>query len=254
MKTFVCKQGSEAWLRARLGKPTASNFDKLITGSKWVPTKGETRRGYAILLLTELILDMPLSGVTVAAMEHGNAYEDVARAEYEMNTGQDVTECGFVTDDAMTYGASPDSFVGEEGMLQVKCPFKPENHVAYLMDPDSLRFQYFTQCQGELFVTGRKWNDLVSYFRALPMVKVRIEPHPEFQEKLGVAVRSFCAEFSDLAQRAFDLGYLKELPNMTGWVQDGDIMTREKAAVENDPMWLTDADVDAHLRSIGFEV
>jgi YqaJ-like viral recombinase domain len=245
MKHFQVLQGSDAWLRIRLGKPTASCFDKIIQPKEWEPTKGKTRLGYQIFLLTELLLDMPLSGVTTAAMEHGKEYEDSARAAYEMMTGQDVIECGFVTDDAMTYGASPDNFVGEEGSLELKAPFKPEVHVSYLMNPDSLLAEYWTQTQGQLFVTERKWTDLISYFRGLPLVKVRVFPHAEFQQKLAVAVRSFCAEFSDLVQRAFDAGYLKTLPNMTGWVQEGDILVRAKTAGSRGEFGVSDEDVDA---------
>ena len=61
MKHYRCIQGSAEWLRLRMGKPTASAFEKLITPAKWEPTKGETRRAYQILLLTELILDEPLT-------------------------------------------------------------------------------------------------------------------------------------------------------------------------------------------------
>ena len=65
MRHFLTQQGSREWLRLRMGKPTASSFDKLITAKKHEPTKGETRRAYAIFLLTELILDEPLSGFRI---------------------------------------------------------------------------------------------------------------------------------------------------------------------------------------------
>jgi YqaJ-like viral recombinase domain len=246
-KYFSVVQGSEEWKRLRMGRPTASAFDRIIQPKKHEPTKGETRLNYQIFLLTELIMDMPLSGVTTAALEFGHEYEDAARALYEMETGQDVIECGFVTDDAMTYGASPDSFVGEDGSLEIKSCFKPEIHVGYLMNPQSLVDAHFVQTQGQLFVTERKWTDLVSYARSMPMVKVRVLPNPEFQEKLAVAVRSFCAEFSDLCQRAFDAGYLKKLPAMTGWVQEGDgLMVRAKRSAE-DPHGLNVSDEDVTM-------
>lgn len=220
MKHFHCIQGSDEWLALRMGKPTASEFDKLITAKKWEPTKGETRRAYAIYLLTELLLDMPLSGVTTASMRHGTAYEENARAAYEMLHGV-VEPCGFCTNDEQTYGASPDAFVGEEGSLEIKCPFKPQVHVEYMMNNDSLVEEYFVQTQGQLFVTGRKWTDLISYVGVLPMVKVRVAPNPIFQEKLATAVHSFCAEFSDLVIRAVDLGFLKETPTTTDWISAG---------------------------------
>ena len=224
MKHWVCQQGSAEWCRARMGKATASEFSRIIQPKKWEPTKGETRRGYAIYLLTELILDEPLAGVTTASLSHGHAWEENARAAYEMLIGKEVELCGFYTNDEMTYGASPDGRVtGEPRGVEIKCPMKPEIHVSYLMDNDLLVEEYFTQTQGELFVTQWESIDLISYHSAFPMVKVRVLPHPEFQPKLEMAVRSFCAEFSDLVHRAVDLGYLKETPPTTDWIQAGDV-------------------------------
>lgn len=195
-------QGSEEWIRARLGKPTASEFDRIITAVKWEPTKGETRRKYAVKLLTELILDGPLDGTTTPSMVHGKDWEVKARRAYEMLEAVDVEDCGFCTDDLQTYGASPDAFVGEYGSLEIKCPERPEIHVGYLLNPDSLKDEHWVQVQGQLYVTGRKWTDLISYFMGIPMARVRIEPHPEFQKKLDVALRSFLCELSDLVELA----------------------------------------------------
>lgn len=251
MKHFRVAQGSEDWLRLRLGKLTASNFEKVITPSKWEPTKGQTRRTHAIYLLTELILDMPLSGVTTASMNHGTAYEENARAAYEMLAGETVEPCGFCTNDEMTYGASPDAFVGSDGLLEIKAPFKPDVHVEYMMRPESLVEEYFVQVQGQLFVTQRKWTDLISYVGILPMVKVRCIPNPIFQEKLHVALRSFCAEFSDLVARAVDLKFLKESPPATDWIQASDVdwvregKKKKETFREDDPMLITDDDIAA---------
>lgn len=255
MKHFKCAQGSDEWLRLRMGKATASDFEKLITPKKWESTRGETRRSYAIKLLTELILDMPLSGVTTATMEHGHAYEGNARAAYEMLIGEEVQLAGFITNDAMTYGASPDALVGKMGGLEIKCPAKPEIHVEYMMDPESLAAEYFVQTQGQMYVRSDDgkipgvWTDLISYVGMLPMVKVRCIPNPIFQEKLAVALRSFCAEFSDLVTRAVDLKFMKPTAHTTDWIQAGDIewvrKGREKAGPLKDGLDLSDADIEA---------
>ena len=245
MKHYHCVQGKDEWLRLRMGKPTASEFDRLITPAKketktgeilgWQPTKGETRRNYAIYLITELILDMPLSGANTASMQHGTAWEQNARAAYEASMGVDVVECGFCTNDEGTYGASPDAFVGEDGSLELKSPAKPEIHVARMVNPDVLVEEYFVQTQGQLFVTEKKWTDLVSHFGGLPMVRVRVVPDPEFQTRLGVAVRQFCAEVSDLVERCLDKGWLKESPALTGWIQEGDIDMVRKGSKKTAP-------------------
>jgi hypothetical protein len=225
-----------------MGKPTASEFERIITPKKWEPTKGETRRNYQIYLLTELILDMPLSGVSTAALQHGHEWEEKARAAYEMNVaGKEVEQCGFCTNDAGTYGASPDAFVGEEGSLEIKSPFKPEIHVAYMVDNDALVQEYFVQTQGQLFVTGRKWTDLISYFSGMPMVCVRCVPVVEFQDKLSVALHQFCAEFSDLVERCIAKGWLTERPPMTEWVSAGGVEMVRK--LQGD-FYITDEDIE----------
>ncbi len=226
-------QGSDAWLRLRLGIPTASEFDRIITPKKWEPTSGAARRCYQIKLLTELILDGPLDGPTTPAMLHGKDWEPKARAAYEMQEGCDVEDCGFCTLDDGSAGASPDAFVGDEGSLEIKCPERPEIHVGYLLSPESFSEAHWVQVQGQLFITGRKWTDLVSYFMGVPMARVRIEPHPEFQKKLDVALKSFLAEFRDLKELAIKRGC--RFPE------------RKEGPVETGRDWITTADVEAIL-------
>lgn len=246
MRQFITRQGSEEWLRLRLGVPTASNFEKLIQPKKWEPTKGDTRNKYKMFLLTELILDEPLSEDVSAAMHHGTTHEENARAAYEMQMGVDVLPGGFCTNDDETFGASPDGFVGEDGLVQFKCPFKPEIHTKYLMNPLDFAEEYFVQTQGELFVTGRKWNDLVSYVGIMPMVRVRIEPVPEFQEKLAQALHSFCAEFTDLCERAVQAGHLDRMPmKPTEWFKPPKKQRHEE--------FITDQDVEDHIANLKAE-
>lgn len=231
-----CVQGSEAWLRHRMGKPTASEFDKIITPAKredkngnilgWQPTKGETRRNYQVHLLTELILDMPLSNVTTGAMEHGHDWEPKARAAYEMLLGVDAEPCGFCTNDEGTIGASPDGFVGDEGTVEFKSPQKPEIHVGYLLNPQSLVDEYFVQTQGQLLVADTfQWTDLVSYFDGLPMVRVRVTREEEFQSRLKSGLKSFVCELSDLITRAIENGWIekKKAPKTADWITQADL-------------------------------
>lgn len=222
-------QGSGEWLRLRLGRPTASEFDRLITAKKWEIAAG--RRSYQVKLLTELILDGPLDGPTTPSMLHGKDWELKARRAYEMLDGVDVEEVGFCTTDDGMVGASPDAFVGENGSLEIKCPERPEIHVANLLDPDGFKQDHWVQTQGQLYVTGRHWTDLVSYFMAIPMARVRITPHPEFQAKLDAALKQFLREFSDLIELARQRG----------------VVFRERTKSES-PLpsqdWLTDADLE----------
>ncbi len=233
-----CVQGSDAWLRHRMGKPTASEFERIIQPKKWEPTKSETRRGYLVYLLTELVLDCPLSGVTTAAIQHGQDWEAKARAAYVMMLSTDVEPCGFCTNDAGAIGASPDFFVGEEGSGEIKSPFKPEIHMGYLLNNQSLVDEYFVQTQGQLLITGRKWTDLISYFGGMPMVCVRIEPHIEFQGKLQAALNAFVS----------DLALLIELAKEKGWLTE-----RVAASAPDDGIsafGVSGADIDAYVANL----
>jgi YqaJ-like viral recombinase domain len=196
MKHWSVVQGSEEWLRLRLGKPTASEFSRILTPAKLELAAG--RKTYAIELLTEMILDGPLDGVTTPAMLHGKDWEPKARAAYEMQEGVDVEDVGFCTTEDGRVGASPDAFVGEDGSLEIKCPEKPEVHVRYLLNPDYFKSEHNAQVQGQLYVTGRKWTDLVSYFMGIPMVKIRIEPDARFQAALASALETFLKELDEL--------------------------------------------------------
>lgn len=221
-------QGSQEWLRCRFGKPTSSEFERIITPSTHVPTKGETRRRYQIELLTELMLDMPLAAVTTASLQHGRDWEPIARADYESDHMVDIVPCGFLTTNDGTVGSSLDGFVMDDGITEFKSPEKPQIHVGYLENPDTFAKEYFVQTQGELYVADeRQWVDLVSYFRGLPTVRVRVTRDPVFQVKLDAALKTFVCEFSDMVQRAREKGWIEEkvaaAVNTREWISQDDL-------------------------------
>jgi len=183
------KQGSDEWHDLRVGIPTASEFDRIITPAKWEPVKGDTRRKFLIELLAQRVFGLSEKFGT-AAMNHGKEWEPIARATYESLHGVDVGECGICINDAGTIGASPDGFVGEEGSIEIKSPANHEVHLASLID--SLQYErlarveplwtatakageitgflrdHWIQTQGQMYVSGRKWTDLISNFARLP--------------------------------------------------------------------------------------
>lgn len=235
MNHFPCEQGSDLWHRYRRGRPTASAFERIITAKRWEPSSA--RFAYHRELLTEMALDISLDQVTTQAMQSGHDWEPKARAAYEFDNGVDVEPVGFCTTDDGRIGASPDGFVGDEGLLELKCPFKPDVHMGYVLKPESLQEEHFVQTQGQLYVTGRKWTDLISYHWGLPMVSLRILPHPEFQQKLDRALKDFLRELADLIEIAKARGV--EFPES------------ENPALENpivsliaDPTLVTEKDLD----------
>jgi hypothetical protein len=232
-----CVQGSEEWHRLRLGRPTASEFDRIITPKKWEPTTGAARRGYALKLLTELILDISLDQFVTPAMLHGKDWEPKARAAYEYQHGVDVEPVGFCTNDEGTAGASPDAFVGGAGSLEIKCPELPQNHVGYLLSPETLVAEHWVQVQGQLYITGREWTDLISYFHGMPMVCRRILPQAEFQVKLDAALKQFVQDLANLVDLAKARGVEFPKPD------------EEVSKVYSD--WITEEDAEAILAGLG---
>lgn len=232
----ACVQGSEEWHRLRMGRPTASCFDRIITPKKWEPTKGETRRAYLVEILTELILDMPLDNVTTSAMQKGHDWEPKARAAYEMLKGVDVDLCGFCTTDDGKVGASPDGAMHSiRRSVEIKSPEKPQNHVAYMLNEQSLVDEYFSQTQGQLYVLGADYDstDLISYFGGMPMVCVNVPKHPEFQKRLDEALKLFTN----------DLALYVDLAKTKGWIKD-----REEPKVRDvSKDFISDADLEAIL-------
>jgi YqaJ-like viral recombinase domain len=225
-------QGSEEWRKLRCGIPTASEFHRIITPKKWEPAAG--RRSYQVELITEMLLGMPLDGGVTPAMLHGKDWEPKARAAYEALHGVDVETCGFCLADHGSHGASPDAFVGDDGLLEIKCPDRPEIHVGNLIDPVLFYWDHMIQTQGQLYVTGRKWADLVSYFQGLPMVTIRVEPNVEFHKKLAAALSRFAVELADLANLAKKAG-AKFPDGQTIFIHSRD--------------WITMEDVDAILEA-----
>ena len=175
---------SPEWYALRLGIPTASEFSNLITAKTLKPSKAlET---YAITLAGEKFagksLD-PWEGNRYT--EWGHEHEDNARRHYRFDRNTEVSHVGFITTDDGSIGASPDSIVGEDGLLEIKC-LQGQKHI------ESLRYlhqgicppDYHIQTQGQLFVSEKAWNDLFFFHPDLPKVSIRIEPNKEIQKLL----------------------------------------------------------------------
>jgi hypothetical protein len=93
-------------------------------------------------------------------------------------------------DDSKRFGCSPDGLVGENGLVEIKCPLS-HTHITYILS-GGLDSDYFHQPQGNLLVTGRDWCDLISYYPAIKPLVIRIERNKEFLAKLKTELEKFC--------------------------------------------------------------
>ncbi len=196
MKLIECEQKTPEWHAARCGIPTASNFDKLITTTGKQSTQ---RTKYMYQLAGECVSGKAEVGYQSSAMLRGIEIEEEARSFYEFTSSVEVQRVGFCLSDCGKYGASPDGLVGEDGMLEIKCPTLAV-HVGYLLE-GKLPTDYFQQTQGQLFVTGRKWSDFISYYPGLTPLVIRVLPDADFHASLNLELVSFCAELEQIIKR-----------------------------------------------------
>ena len=144
----------------------------------------------------KLAIFMYLQNATLSAMQWGTDHEPDARAAYEFFRDACVTEVGFVDHltIAMT-GASPDGLVGDDGLVEIKCP-NTATHLDTLLS-QTVPAKYVTQMLWQMEVTGRKWCDFVSFDPRLPESMSMFVKRVERDDKRIAELRSAVIEFLD---------------------------------------------------------
>lgn len=179
-----CEQGEKEWFAARAGRPTASNFDKVLTPSGKPSTQVKS---YMHTLLAEALSTKPLESFSSQWMERGKIVEQEAADFYAFDQDVEVQRIGLCyQDERRLWSCSPDGLVGEVGGLEIKCP-SPHYHIQYLL-AGVLPGQYKPQVQGSLWVTGRDWWGFMSYHPSLPPLIVRVERDEAYIGRLAKAV------------------------------------------------------------------
>jgi len=155
VEIITCEQNSVEWHRARMGIPTASNFEAIMTPGK---TKAEqkTRRTYMLKLAGEILTGQPMDMVMTRDMERGHLLEPEARDLYQLQTGVQLDRVGFIK--APRAGCSPDSLIGADGGLEIKT--KLPHLVLDLILKDEFPEEHKAQVQGAMWLTDREWWDL----------------------------------------------------------------------------------------------
>ena len=173
------KQGSPEWLAARVGKISGSKVKEIMSPRGL----GKTGHTYALKILAERLIGEPEEIPITHAMQWGIDHEDEAREIYESFTGNVVEEIGGW--ELGDLWGSPDGLVGDDGIIEIKCP-QPKKHLENLIakTPDF----YMAQLQFNMFVSGRRWVDFITYnpmFGNDTAMKItRVEYDQEYCEKM----------------------------------------------------------------------
>jgi len=195
VKIIECEQGSTEWIAARCGRIGASSIADATARTKtgW----GASRANLAARLVVERLTGAATESYTNDAMRWGTEQEPAAREMYGFASGLEVKQVGLVLHPAISMShASPDGLVGDNGLVEIKCPSSAV-HIETLLG-GSIDGKYVKQMQWQMACTGRKWCDFVSYDPRLPaemqLHVQRVHRDPQMISDLEMAVVLFLEE------------------------------------------------------------
>lgn len=191
-------QGSAEWHQARLGKATASRISDIVAKTKSGPSA--SRKNYLAELVAERLTGTPAESFSNAAMKWGTETEPQARAAYEFFNDAKVQQVGFIDHPSIPMaGASPDGLVGDNGLVEIKCP-NTSTHIDTLLGT-SIPDKYVVQMLWQMACTGRDWCDWVSFDPRLPgdmqIMSYRLERDDKRIAELESEAAAFLAEVDE---------------------------------------------------------
>lgn len=181
-------QGTEEWKAVRRGILTASQTKSLVTATGKIADNNDSRAIVFEKVSERIDSNADDYEFSNNHMERGNTFEPFARDLYSEKVVP-VQECGFVVRDfgGFKIGYSPDGLVGDDGLIEIKCPAKVKHIKEICLDIEPK--DYMMQMQTGLLVTGRKWIDYVSFYNGLHMRVVRVFPDLALHEKIKEATK-----------------------------------------------------------------
>lgn len=142
------QQNTPEWFYARRGRVTASMVGAILGVAPYMNRDDAMRR----MVRDAHGAEPEFVGNTATAW--GTQNEAGAKFDFILETGLSVVDCGFFTKDDWA-GASPDGLIGDDALIEIKCPFS-------LRDKEKPQFKtaeeqphYYAQMQFQMWVTGR---------------------------------------------------------------------------------------------------
>lgn len=196
MKIHDVTQGTEEWLKLRLGKFTASSAQAIANNGKGLET-------VVFEKVAEILTGKEKEAYTNGDIERGHQLEEMARSAYELEKGTPVKKVGFIEIDEYR-GCSPDGLVGEDGLVEIKCK-NDVNFVRMLIEP-KIDPEHHWQMQMQLFLTGRSWCDYVVFNPNFPksIIVVRVERDKDAIAKLNLGLNEGIATIRKILEKLND--------------------------------------------------
>lgn len=193
------EQGTDEWFAARAGMFTASRMSDLMAKLK-SGKPAATRTNMITTLAVERLTGRCVETYQNAAMARGIEMEPEARNAYSFEMGVGVAQAAFIKHPTLErVGCSPDGLIGDDGMVEIKCPSAMGKHLEALQS-GAHAVEYRWQLQHQLFVTGRDWVDASSYHPDFPdglqLAIKRVERDAEDQEAIAAEIAQADAEIN----------------------------------------------------------
>lgn len=194
-------QGTPEWFSIRAGVPTASMFHAVMASGRG-GSDSKTRRAYLLRLAGEKITGEPAETYSNHHMERGRVLEAEARDFYALMRDAQPEQVGFISN--LSAGCSPDSLVGDAGLLEVKT--KLPHLMIDLILKDEFPSEHKAQTQGQLWVSEREFVDLICYWPGLPPFIKRSFRDESYIRDLEAAVDQFNSELAEVVERIKSYG------------------------------------------------
>jgi putative phage-type endonuclease len=206
------EQRTTEWHAARLGQTTASRIADIVARTK--SGYSTSRANYAAQLVCERLTGVAAEPFVNSAMQWGSEKEPEAQRLYEFEHDAEVVKVGFIDHPRIAMsGASPDGFIGDAGLVEVKCPIT-STHIETVLGR-SVPGKYLAQMQWQMAVTGRQWCDFVSYDPRLPLALrlfvSRVHRDDALIGELEGEVASFLAEIDATLAKLQDFACQREV-------------------------------------------
>lgn len=200
------------WLKKRAGKVTASSFANFIKKGKdgtYKLSDGKVAEDLIYKIAWErFVINGNIAdafnrvSISSKATEHGVENEGQAAFRYKEVTGNDLQYVNKFVEHGDSIGGTPDGFVGDDGIIEIKCPFNGGNHLKTLLNKEVYNSDYIYQMQGNMWMTDRKWCDFISYDPDMPepldIAIVRVERDEKIIDALKQIINEVVEKVKEL--------------------------------------------------------
>lgn len=205
------EQGTPQWHRMRSGVITASRVHDIIKKGRAKESYSAARQVYMNELIAQVCTGLLPDEISAKQVMWGKDNEPNALALYDPFDEKDVNQIAFIYGLDMRCGVSPDALVGDNGGLEIKCPWTTSQYIDQLLGGEP-KPEYLTQMQYSMWLTKREFWDFANYDPRMKKNNIKIVKHepdlelfkvfdeeiPKFIEEMDEKLKSIGFEFKDI--------------------------------------------------------